>query len=315
MRASHAAVVFTGSDSAGVQKLHDDLVECRLKNAQLVSEPEHVQAALDALDCAMIIYVGSDPALAQSALTALDDAGRASLPLMVFIGSERETHAAAKSGWFDMCLMHSMEPRRIYRRLSSLLIYKATKLRRSLDPSATSIAGLDGDASIPLHARRADGDGGCFQLVYVSRSLIEARHLARIGEVSRKFNQSKGITGALMHHDGFFVQVLEGVSKDVLSLMAKIERDTRHFDVVVRQAKKVSKRLFGDWSLICFDMSKKETALPAPPCIPYATEPDSLIANVNLLVNYGLGKRAIGHVEHYALDENVLFEPAWNHLV
>lgn len=312
MRASHAAVVFTGSDSAGVQKLHDDLVEYRLKNAQLVSEPEHVQAALDALDCAMIIYVGSDPALAQSALTALDDAGRASLPLMVFIGSEQEIIAAAKSGWFDMCLIDSMEPRRIYRRLSSLMIHKATKLRRSSDRSSELISGPARDRAIRSNATRPDGDGGCFQLVYVSRSLIEARtrsearQLARIGEVSRKFNQSKGITGALMHHDGFFVQILEGESKDVLSLMAKIERDTRHFDVVVRQAKKVDKRLFGDWSLICFDMSKKETALPAPPCIPYATEPDSLIANVNLLVNYGLGKRAIGHVEHYALDENVL---------
>ena len=55
-----------------------------------------------------------------------------------------------------------------------------------------------------------------YRLVYYSAnrigSLTAAAEVDRILEASRRNNQLVGVTGALMFSDGFFGQVLEGLS-------------------------------------------------------------------------------------------------------
>ncbi|NOT25578.1 MAG: BLUF domain-containing protein [Acidobacteria bacterium] len=66
---------------------------------------------------------------------------------------------------------------------------------------------------------------------------------------ARKHNEMHGITGMLLYVDGAFFQVLEG-NKDVLrALYEKIDRDTRHSNVLKLIEEPIDHRAFADWSM------------------------------------------------------------------
>ena len=59
--------------------------------------------------------------------------------------------------------------------------------------------------------------------------------LAKIFSVARANNKASDITGALMMHEAWFAQVLEGPEDKVRALFEKIKTDKRH-DVVETRA-------------------------------------------------------------------------------
>lgn len=100
-----------------------------------------------------------------------------------------------------------------------------------------------------------------FRLSYCSRTAIAgdiSAELSRILTTSRANNARCGVTGAMLHNQGCFAQVLEGPLVAVQHVFERIQRDLRHTDVVVLQAERVVTPLFGEW-----DMALAETNNPA----------------------------------------------------
>ena len=94
-----------------------------------------------------------------------------------------------------------------------------------------------------------------FRLVYCSRNTISAAEsdlvaeIAHILAVSRANNARDGVTGALLYSDGCFAQVLEGDLDMVQRTFERIQRDTRHGDVIVLEARRAEARMFAMWDM------------------------------------------------------------------
>ena len=95
--------------------------------------------------------------------------------------------------------------------------------------------------------------GPVFRLLYRSHDLIpetdRRREFGTIFTTARSTNKKLGITGALLLTDDTFVQVLEGEESAVRGLLARIEADPRHDDVVVLEAGDVGSRVFDRWAM------------------------------------------------------------------
>ena len=93
--------------------------------------------------------------------------------------------------------------------------------------------------------------GSILQLVYVSSASRGFREedLADILRASRRNNPAAGVTGALLHADGNFMQVLEGPPEAVEAVYARVEQDPRHSGVLVLLRHLVDRRSFGDWAM------------------------------------------------------------------
>ena len=92
-----------------------------------------------------------------------------------------------------------------------------------------------------------------FRLSYRSRDRIPPeRRRAELGELfsqARSNNKRKGISGALLVSDDWFVQTLEGEEDAVRGLFARIESDPRHDGVELLEAHVVGERVFQRWSM------------------------------------------------------------------
>lgn len=80
-----------------------------------------------------------------------------------------------------------------------------------------------------------------------------AAELSAILENSRRNNAALGVTGLLCHHDGSFLQFLEGAPEVLEALYGRISRDRRHKDLVRVLDEEASTRAFGDWSMALVD--------------------------------------------------------------
>jgi Sensors of blue-light using FAD len=92
-----------------------------------------------------------------------------------------------------------------------------------------------------------------FRLMYRSVDLIPAAdrkaELGRLFTQARYGNKAQRITGALMVHGDWFVQVLEGDERPVRALFAHIERDPRHESVALLETGTVPERVFAHWAM------------------------------------------------------------------
>ena len=102
-----------------------------------------------------------------------------------------------------------------------------------------------------------------FSLVYksVATLLLNSDELKTIHHEASIANKKKDITGCLLHHNGNFVQLLEGSKEDVLNLYEKIKQDSRHKNVVLMSSENSSFRMFKDWNMIFhnIDYESEET--------------------------------------------------------
>lgn len=88
-------------------------------------------------------------------------------------------------------------------------------------------------------------------LVYLSTAteLFSKEDLANILTVSRANNSALEITGLLLYHDGNIIQVLEGEKDIVRKLYHKIEKDSRHKNVIQLVDGTSDERSFAEWSM------------------------------------------------------------------
>lgn len=87
-------------------------------------------------------------------------------------------------------------------------------------------------------------------LLYVSRAALKAgaggSEIEEILATARSRNQSLDVTGALIHTNEGFAQLLEGPSTAIKKLMESIKRDARHTDVrILREETDVDRRFEG----------------------------------------------------------------------
>jgi Sensors of blue-light using FAD len=84
-------------------------------------------------------------------------------------------------------------------------------------------------------------------LLYISLAPSSANEqtVQHILTTSRRRNAALGISGALLHHAGYYLQVLEGESQAVQALYQRMRLDTRHFDARLRALGEITQRQFG----------------------------------------------------------------------
>ncbi len=69
-------------------------------------------------------------------------------------------------------------------------------------------------------------------------------------------NPNRGITGVLISHSGWFLQVLEGSAVNVNALFKVIENDQRHSDFLLLRFLAVEARDFSDWSMASIEVDE-----------------------------------------------------------
>lgn len=89
------------------------------------------------------------------------------------------------------------------------------------------------------------------QVLYISRAAGEVTdaELKRILFSSRRNNRRSDITGCLLFTGRHFVQVLEGESASLSTLIAGIAKDPRHTEVQIVVDQQVTRRRYSDWSM------------------------------------------------------------------
>jgi hypothetical protein len=91
-----------------------------------------------------------------------------------------------------------------------------------------------------------------YQLVYCSRATpdVDDDAVHRIIRSARRRNPEQGITGLLVFGSGIFFQWLEGPRDNITALMARLQTDPRHVDIVTLDStEEVRERLFPDWDM------------------------------------------------------------------
>ncbi len=82
--------------------------------------------------------------------------------------------------------------------------------------------------------------------VYVSRAVdgLSVSDVKEMMQLAQMRNQQDDLTGALLFHEGHFVQVLEGLSDVVDRCMVRIHADKRHDQIDQREALNTNVRMF-----------------------------------------------------------------------
>lgn len=90
-----------------------------------------------------------------------------------------------------------------------------------------------------------------YEVLYVSVLApgVPVSAVAAIARHARAANAQCGITGLLVFDGNCFCQQLEGMQKNVLSTMARIEQDPRHVQVSVVHQGRLAARRFSSFSL------------------------------------------------------------------
>lgn len=90
-----------------------------------------------------------------------------------------------------------------------------------------------------------------YQIIYSSQAStpLSVDALEAILRDARAGNARRGVTGALVYVDGFFLQILEGERDVVQRLMRSIGQDSRHGSVTVFHEAEVGAPMFGGWHM------------------------------------------------------------------
>lgn len=90
-----------------------------------------------------------------------------------------------------------------------------------------------------------------FQLLYISAAVHDftEEELNELLLKARQNNESMGVSGMLLFHEGSFIQALEGEEQSVKALYEKIAQDKRHTETLVMFTGMVAERDFDGWSM------------------------------------------------------------------
>lgn len=104
------------------------------------------------------------------------------------------------------------------------------------------------------------------RLLYASRQkfapdMLPDDEIDSLIRASIRNNRAVSITGLLLVHAGWFVQVLEGPAAAVMTTYNRIVDDPRHERAKVISAGPAEARAFGDWNMCARRFSKADEAI------------------------------------------------------
>lgn len=104
-------------------------------------------------------------------------------------------------------------------------------------------------------------------LIYISASVndLSPDEVKALVESSAARNQKIAVTGCLLYHEGYFMQMLEGAKSNIHTLFAKIRTDPRHSNVQVVIETAATRRLFTGWGMVRGDRTKDTSAVDFKP--------------------------------------------------
>ena len=90
-----------------------------------------------------------------------------------------------------------------------------------------------------------------FQLTYhsVAKPDITTKDVKDIMEIALKKNKELDITGCLIYHNKFFLQILEGEKEVVEELFEKIKLDDRNDQITLLSTDESEFRIFKEWAM------------------------------------------------------------------
>jgi hypothetical protein len=88
--------------------------------------------------------------------------------------------------------------------------------------------------------------------------------LESIRATSARRNPVRGITGALVHDRGRFLQVLEGQRAALDHLAESLTNDARHHDMKLLVRAPIKERTFSGWSMAAYDTEAIAAAARSP---------------------------------------------------
>jgi Sensors of blue-light using FAD len=98
------------------------------------------------------------------------------------------------------------------------------------------------------------------RLVYVSKAtdVVNDGILKEITDVAVTNNKKLSVTGCMLYASGYFLQLLEGDKKDVITLYKKIEKDPRHkaCKLLLDENFEDDYRLYDKWFMTAFNVGK-----------------------------------------------------------
>ncbi len=88
-------------------------------------------------------------------------------------------------------------------------------------------------------------------LLYMSRATGEMApaDIDRLLDGARRRNRTRGVTGALLHYDGRFLQVLEGEAEAIDQCFGRIQSDHRHERITPLYRAPIEAARFPEWSM------------------------------------------------------------------
>ena len=104
------------------------------------------------------------------------------------------------------------------------------------------------------------------RLIYASRQafgpdMIPDEEIDALIRASVRNNRASALTGLLLVHVGWFLQVLEGPAEAVMTTYQRILNDPRHTESRVVSAGPASRREFGDWNMCARRFSAADDAI------------------------------------------------------
>lgn len=104
---------------------------------------------------------------------------------------------------------------------------------------------------------------GLFHLGYVSTQTgpFGTADLLRLLSAARRRNQSRNVTGLLIHRDDSFFQVLEGREEDVRRIFGIISTDPAHHRINVLFEEALEEREFADWRMAFVELDNVDVRM------------------------------------------------------
>lgn len=130
------------------------------------------------------------------------------------------------------------------------------------------------------------GTRSLHRLIYASKIKIPADDLehevGQIIQASIRNNRAASLTGLLLVHADWFVQVLEGPAEAVMTTYRRILNDPRHEDSTTLAAGPVPTREFGGWNMCAAGFTPADDAILETLTRRQAFDPPSLSATAAL---------------------------------
>ncbi|MEM7143758.1 MAG: BLUF domain-containing protein [Verrucomicrobiota bacterium] len=90
-----------------------------------------------------------------------------------------------------------------------------------------------------------------YRVVYISEATdsFSESELEELLEHARVNNRRLGISGILLYEQNFFLQMIEGPARSIISLYATIRKDPRHKNIFTISEGDAVERQFGQWTM------------------------------------------------------------------